>query len=282
MNKASGDSRRFQFSEDVSINFECYGTGSRTFLCLHGFGASLESWRDIQPLLSRENRVYLIDLKGFGLSSKPEDGKYSAADQAKIIGAFIEREGLSNLTVVGHSYGGAVALLTYFMLTDRGQKDRIGSLVLLDSAGYVQRLPFFVKIPRIPLFNKIVLCGIPVKWQASFTLRHLFYDGSRVTPARVQRYARFLHLRGSIDALIACAKQIVPSEPNGTISRISHMRLATLVIWGENDPAIPVEYAYKFHKDIAGSRLELIPRCGHVPQEERPIETSQFILDFCK
>jgi pimeloyl-ACP methyl ester carboxylesterase len=282
MDQSSSENRPFRFSEHVSINVECHGFGSRPLLCLHGFGASLESWRDIQPLLSRDHRVYLIDLKGFGLSSKPGDGKYSVEDQAEIVTTFIEQEGLSNLTIIGHSYGGAVALLAYFMLVDRGLGTRVASLVLLDSAGYVQKLPFFVMIPRIPLINRLVLDCIPSRWQASFTLRHLFFDSSKVTSERVQRYARFLRLQCSVDALIACARQLIPPDPTATISRMVHMRLATLIVWGQNDPAISVEYAYRFHQDISGSRLEVIPRCGHVPHEEYPVETSQIILDFCK
>ena len=282
MNKFRGKNQSFQFSEDVAINFECNGTGSRTLLCLHGFGASLESWRDIQPLLSRNCRIYLLDLKGFGYSSKPRDGRYSAEDQAQIVTSFIERYDLSNITIVGHSFGGAVALLTSFMLRDKGLANRLESLLLIDSAGYVQKLPFFVLIPRLPLLNKFVLGTLPARWQASFTLKHLFYDSSQVTEERIHRYARFLSLPGSHQALIASARQIVPSGPDEMISRILQIRLATLIIWGENDPAIPLEHARRFHRDIMGSRLEIIPKCGHVPHEERPVETSRMILDFCK
>jgi len=272
----------YQFSEGVSINFERHGSGASTLLFLHGFGASLESWRDLQPLLSSKYLVYLMDLKGFGLSSKPNDGRYSVGDQAEIVARFIEQQNLSNVTIVGHSYGGVVALLTSFVLEDKGLRDRLASLILIDSAGYLQKFPFFVLLPRIPFLNKLVIGAIPARWQASFTLRHLFYDTSKVTEERIQRYARFLSLPGSHEALIACARQIVPSDPTAYISRILEINLATLILWGENDPVIPLEYAYRFHQDIAGSQLAIIPRCGHVPHEEHPIETSQIVFDFCK
>lgn len=282
MSNQSGQSCRFQFSKEVSLNFEIYGTGAPTLLCLHGFGASLESWRDIQPLLSASHRVVLVDLKGFGLSSKPHDGKYSAKDQAEIVTAFIEQNGFADLALVGHSYGGAVALLTYFKLLDKGLGSRVLSLVLLDSAGYVQRLPFFVLLPRIPVVNRLVLCGVPAKWQARFTLRYLFYNSSEVTTERIQRYARFLRLPGSVEAMITCARQIIFSDSEQSISRIVTMRLATLVIWGQNDPAISVDYAHQFHRDISGSELKIVSRCGHVPHEEYPVEISQMILDFLR
>lgn len=269
----------FPFSEHVSINIERHGEGRRSLVCLHGFGASLESWRDILPLLAGDLSIYLLDLKGFGLSSKPLDQQYSPEDQAEIVASFVISEGITDLTLIGHSYGGAVALLTYFALVDKGFKNRVRALVLIDAGGYPQKLPFFVQIPRIPIVNKLILRSVSPKWQARSTLAYLFYDRSRVTKERVDRYARFLDLKGSHDALIASARQVFPEDLTSFTSRIPKIDVATLIIWGDNDPAIPLHHAHRFHKEITGSRLEIVPRCGHIPHEERPLETSTLIRD---
>ena len=73
---------------------------------LHGFGASLESWNDILPLLSVEFRIYRLDLKGHGLSDKPRDGRYSTGEQARIVTTFIKDHQLQDVVLLGHSYGG--------------------------------------------------------------------------------------------------------------------------------------------------------------------------------
>src|SRR5690242_2244194 len=63
----------FHYSEVVTINYEKHGAGPRSLIFVHGFGASLETWRDLVPYLSSTYTLYLLDLKGFGLSSKPND-----------------------------------------------------------------------------------------------------------------------------------------------------------------------------------------------------------------
>lgn len=104
--------KTFQFSPTVAINYETNGTGGTPIVMLHGFGASLETWRDIQPLLQDSFSLNLIDLKGSGLSSKPRDGNYSLESHAEIVESFLAWLQLDNVVLVGHSYGGAVALVT--------------------------------------------------------------------------------------------------------------------------------------------------------------------------
>jgi pimeloyl-ACP methyl ester carboxylesterase len=271
----------FRFSQDVEINFERRGSGKHILLCLHGFGASLRTWDDVSPFLDSSALMYLIDLKGFGLSSRPKDGRYSIQNQAEIIASFIRHEGLSGITLVGHSYGGIVALLTYFHLADNGPESAIQSLVLIDSAGYLQRPPFFISIPRIPIINSLLLNLIPIRWQAGFTLRRVFYDKSKVTKERINRYAEPLRTSGSGAALIAAAEQLIPHDAAAIIERIPQVRVPTQIIWGANDPAIPLEHGRRFHREIAHSRFRVIEKCGHVPHEEQPLETARVIIDFC-
>ena len=80
---------------------------------VHGFGASLESWHDIYPHLCGDYQTVRVDLKGFGFSSKPKDSTYSLEDQAELLASFLKGLGLGRVVLVGHSYGGGVALLTY-------------------------------------------------------------------------------------------------------------------------------------------------------------------------
>lgn len=274
------NNRTFEFSPGIEINFEVCGNGNQPMLLLHGFGASLESWRDIQPWLEKHFRLYLVDLKGFGLSSKPKGGLYSLEDQVDVVVSFIESLNFDRLILIGHSYGGAIALLTYFKLDERSCAERISSLVLIDAAGYLQKLPFFISILQTPLVNRIVLNCLPAKWRAKFTLRRVFHDPCKVTDQIVDRYARFLDLPGSHNALIETAKLVIPDDPASVIQRIREIRAQTLIIWGQNDPAIPLEHAYRFREDISTSTLEVIPECGHIPHEEKPSETGQVVLSF--
>jgi pimeloyl-ACP methyl ester carboxylesterase len=270
----------FYYSDKIQINYEVHGNGNSTLVFLHGFGASVETWRDIQLPLSKGNTLYFLDLKGFGLSSKPDDGKYSLEDQAEIVLAFLKAHNLRDITLVGHSYGGAVALFTY--LRDRSGHARgiIRRLVLIDAAAYVQELPFFIDILRKPFINWVVMNLVPTQITASFTLHYLFYDENKLSEERITRYAEYFNQPGSYHSFVECARQIIPANPDSITALIKTIAVPTLIIWGANDPAIPLEEGQRLHQDIRNSKLVIIPNCGHIPHEESPEECLNAILNF--
>lgn len=276
------EKRSYQFSPEISINFEVCGKRKQTILLLHGYGASLESWRDVEPFLSKSFTLYILDLKGFGLSSKPDDAAYSIDNQAEIVVSFIKHHELRDFILGGHSYGGGVALVTYFKLQDIKHAARVKALILIDSAGYLQKFPFFISVLRFPVLNCVILKFVPAYLRARYTLERIFYDKSTVTKERVHRYARFFDLPGSHNSFIEVAKQIVPDNPDSIIQRIPNIKIPTLVLWGHNDPVIPIEHAHRFHQEIVNSKLEVIQQCGHVPHEEKPEQVASSIIQFFK
>ncbi|MBI3042899.1 MAG: alpha/beta fold hydrolase [Betaproteobacteria bacterium] len=106
-----------------------------TLILIHGFGASLESWHGVHPALSAQFPVVRLDLKGHGFSSKPKHDKYSLDEQARLVTAFINKLGLKRVVLVGHSFGGGVALLTFLQRQDRRASFDIAGLILIGSAG---------------------------------------------------------------------------------------------------------------------------------------------------
>jgi len=272
--------RTFDYSDKIQINYEIHGNGNSTLVFLHGFGASVETWRDIQLPLSQENTLIFLDLKGFGLSSKPDDGKYSIEDQAEIVLAFLKTHNLHDITLVGHSYGGAVSLLTY--LKDRSGNDRgiIRRLILIDASAYVQEFPFFINILRKPIINWAVMNLVPTQITAGFILHYLFYDENKLSDERITRYAEYFGQLGSYNSFVECAKQIIPANPDSISTLIKTIAVPTLIIWGANDPAIPLMQGQRLHQDIRNSKLVIIPNCGHIPHEESPEESLNAILTF--
>jgi pimeloyl-ACP methyl ester carboxylesterase len=269
----------------VPIHFREEGTGHRrgpSLLLIHGFGASLETWFDITPILARELRVVRLDLRGFGLSGKPKDRAYSPDEQAEIVAEFIEKSINGPVVVAGHSYGGGVAVLTYLKLRERQLGDRVAGLVLIDAASYSQALPFFVAQLRNPLTRFVAENLTTSEWRTRHVLEKLFMDKSRVDEARVERYARFLRLPGANHAIAEVAEQVVPPNLSELSDSLKTIRVPTLVIWGEKDPAIPVAFAHRLARDIGGARLVIIPDVGHIPHEEQPAATAEAILGFMR
>jgi pimeloyl-ACP methyl ester carboxylesterase len=92
----------------------------------------------VAPELAKSHRVIAVDLKGFGQSDKPFDGRYSVFDQAELLAQLIEDKDLRNLTLVGHSFGGGIALLLALEANQR-LAGRISRLVLLDTIAQVEQ-----------------------------------------------------------------------------------------------------------------------------------------------
>lgn len=270
--------RSFAYDLSTNMNYEVHGEGPPSLIFLHGFGASRESWLDILPFLQGIGTMYLVDLKGHGLSSKPNDAQYSLRDQADIISAFIEREHIEDVVLVGHSYGGAVALMTYFELRAKGFG--VSSLVLIDSPGYLQTFPFFVSILRKPIINRLVLTFIPAEVRARQTLDHIFYDRKNVSIERIHRYAQYFDLPGAHHAFIECAKHIVPSDIDAFVAQIPTVSIPTLIVWGNEDPIISIAVGERLHGEIHSSQFVVLPQCGHVAQEEQPRSTGDVIAQF--
>jgi pimeloyl-ACP methyl ester carboxylesterase len=270
----------FAYTDQIRISYEVHGNGSTPIVFLHGFGASVETWRDIQSRLSLGNKLFFLDLKGFGLSSKPDDGKYSLEDQAEIVLAFMKTQNLHDVTLIGHSYGGAVCLYTYFNDRSRLNGGLIRRLVLIDAAAYVQKFPFFIEILKTPVVNWVVMKLVPAQTRASLILHSLFYDAGKLSDERITRHADFLDEPGSYNSFVECAKQMVPVNPDSIYALIKTIEVPTLILWGANDSAIPVEQGQRLCRDIRTSTLVIIPNCGHIPHEEAPDESLEAILNF--
>lgn len=264
-------------TSQLNLSFEIHGTGN-PILFLHGLGASIYSWRYLVPL-AEQHQLIFIDLKGFGASPKPLDKPYSAQDQADLIHEFIVRHDLRNLVVVGHSFGGGVALLTALKLSGE-RSDRLSGLVLIDSAGYKQHLPGYINVLRTPILGPLLLDLLSSERQARSILRLAYYDRSKITREQVAAYAAPIDSPGGRHALVQTANQIIPPNIEEITSHYKNISVPTLILWGRQDRIVPLKIAQQLDVAITNSRLVILESCGHIPQEEKPTETIGIIAGF--
>ena len=269
--------------DGIAINYTSSATTPEdvTLVLIHGFGASLETWHDIYPTLSTRFPVVRLDLKGHGFSSKPQDDKYSLDEQARLVIAFINKLGIKRVVLVGHSLGGGVALLTYLQHQDKKANFEIAGLVLIDSAGYPQKLPFFVSTIQNPI-TRFFAYLMSSERRAQLLLERIVSVKSKITAERIYRYAYFFDLPGSRNALKQTARYIVPSNVDELVEMFKQILVPTLIIWGEQDSVVPVENAYRFNSDIKNSKLIVLPQTGHIPHEERPDQVLEALGEFMK
>ena len=262
----------------VNLYYQEQGKGPPVLL-LHGFGASTFTWRHVIPELAQTHRVIAVDLKGFGQSDKPFDERYSALDQAELLAQLIEDKDLRDLTIVGHSFGGGVALRLALDANDR-LGGRIVRLVLLDSIAYPQQIPVFFRLLDMPLVSQVGVRMVPPSVQTRVALQIAYHDDSKIDPEQVEIYAAPLKTAAGKHAIVQSARQIVPEDIDTLPERYKTITLPTLILWCDHDRIVPLDVGLKLRRTLPNSTLRMVEGCGHMPQEEQPKTTLTLLKGF--
>jgi pimeloyl-ACP methyl ester carboxylesterase len=200
-----------------------------------------------------------------------------------MVADFIKRQDLHDLVLMGHSMGGGVTLMTYLKLRD-ADPGRIQKLVLIDSAGYPQKLPWFIAMAKVPGLNALLSKLLSPRFATALVLKKCYYDKDAVTEEQIDTYAYFGSLPGAAAAVSQTARQLVPpkQEMEALIEQYKTVKVPVLIIWGKEDEVVPLKVGEKFKRDLPNSELVVLPRCGHIPPEEEPLATRQAVMDFLK
>ncbi|MEM7619952.1 MAG: alpha/beta hydrolase [Pseudomonadota bacterium] len=250
-------------------------------LLIHGFGANIFSWRYLIPELSKTHRVIAVDLKGFGLSDKPYDEEYSVFDQADIIFQLMRDMRLKNVTLVGHSFGGGIALATYFK-AKKEKSDIISKMAILDGLAYKQPIPFFLHVMRTPVVSDLGIALVPPEVHARASLSYSYHKDHRITEEAVQNYAQPYYNFNGRYAAKQTAKQILPENIDVYTKQYSRIKVPVKLIWCKHDRVVPLINGLKLNSALPNSHLEILDDCGHIPQEEAPSETLDILQKFLK
>lgn len=254
------------------------GTGPVVIL-IHGFGGSLWQWEYQQVLSHHGYRVITVDLLGSGFSDKPAL-EYRPREILGFVLGFMDRLAIPRATLIGNSMGAGVALAV--ALTE---PERVERLVLIGG------LPADIKSRLAsPLVRKALDSSVP-SWLAEIgaklfgpsvgekVLREIIYDQSMITPAVLDRSDRNRRQPGLIGPILAITKTL-PDWESHYAPRLNEIRQPTLIIWGEEDRIFPPSVGQTLSQTIAGSRLTLIRRAGHIPQWEQPEVVNHTIRAF--
>lgn len=244
---------------------------------IHGFASSGQEFGRLLPALAEARSLIVPDLLGFGFSERvlTPVPAYSHRGQAALLKDLLDQLGVTQVDLVGSSYGGGIA--AQFSLD---YPERVRRIVFVDAEiygtgegnGAVAYLPFGL--------NRAVtwtaLGGGPVAAQlaelACADAAACLGDGE-FTAAR----AHLTRIRGNTDALIAFSQtprdKRLPDE-------IGQVTAPALVVWGEQDQIIAPEFGERLAAALPDARLEWIARAGHVPHLEQPAVVAPLILDF--
>ena len=256
--------------DDLTVHYKTAGSGDPTLILLHGFGASVFSWRQVVGPLAELGTVVAYDRPAFGLTERPlswESGAnpYSPQAQVELVTGLMDTLGLERAILVGNSAGGTVAVNTAL-----AHPERVQGLILVDAAVYegggappwIQPL---LHTPQMDRLGPLLARQIAVRGDAF--LESAWHDPGRITAEDRAGYRRPLRAENWDRALWELTKASRQPDLSG---RVPDITLPSLVISGDDDRLVPVESSIRLAEQLPNAELVVIPDCGHLPHEECP------------
>ena len=273
----------FLSKNHVALNYLEKNNGENVVVFLHGFSLNLFSWENFHKEIIDNTRFYFIDLKGFGFSDKPKNSDYSITEQSNLIIEFLDTKNIKKFSLVGHSYGGLVSLaISNEIIRNRIDDLEIQKLILLDVPAYKEINPQFLKVLKNKFLSFFALDVLPTCFITNHTLKRTFYNYKQAKKNHFERYNYFFKIQGIDYSMRELANQIIPVNIDEIEKSLPLISCPTLIIWGENDELIPLEYGKKLNKKINNSILKIIKECGHVPHEEQMLLVKELLINFLK
>ncbi len=266
--------------DGATVHYQEFGDAADpTLILIHGFTSSTYVWHPVAPQLAEENfHVVAVDLLGFGYSDKPAWFEYSIVSQSRIIERLMDRLGIGRATLVGNSYGGAVASTVAL-----DYPERVGKLVLVDAV-----INDYAKNNSILKYASIVGLGeivTPFLLDSKTFMRYRMkntlapQNHHLITQERIDSSHRPLSAANAHHSVLSSARHWDAARIEEDAFLINQ---PTLIVWGEDDKIIPLQDGEKLHREILNSRLVVLKDCGHAPQIEKPARFVNLVAEFCR
>jgi pimeloyl-ACP methyl ester carboxylesterase len=245
--------------------------GAPALLLLHGFGSSLQAWDDWSLKLEQKYRLIRLDLPGFGLTGASPANDYSEEKDLAILTHFVDKLGLEKFSVVGHSMGGKMA-----WSLAASQPERVQALVLMAPDGFPETKDIGTKPYEVPAIMGLIKFVLP-KYLVRKSIEPAFSDADALNDALVNRYFDMLRAPGVRGAILERSNQTIYTDP---VPRLKAIKAPTLLIWGEQDQMIPSTNAQSYANILSNSTTVLVPKLGHLLQEEQPEKGLAAVMQF--
>ena len=251
------------------VNFIEAGSGP-VLLLIHGMAGTCVNWEAVIEPLAINHTVIAPDFPGHG-GSAPGGGDYSLGSLASGLRDLLLTVGHERATLVGHSLGGGVALQFTYQFPEMVER-----LALVSSGGLGPDVSPILRAAALPGAELFISATAGVGSRVGSVVgRGLGLVGLRPNAdlAEVTRGYATLTDPERRKAFVATLRSVVGTQGQ-RVAALDKLYLADdlplLIVWGENDPIIPVDHAREAHAQLPNSRLEIFEDTGHVPQLERP------------
>ena len=252
-------------------------------LLLHGLGCNHTTWEPVIDDLAKRFTVIAPDLLGHGLSAKPR-ADYSVGGYANGVRDLLTVLGVDKVTVVGHSFGGGVAMQFAYQFPERTER-----VVLVASGGLGPEVSPAIRAITTPGFHQAMgvatlpgvrhlgvagmkaLSSLPLKATHDLDEVADIYDSFKDPAARAA-------IRHVVRAVVDWRGQIVTMADRAYLTQAMPM----CVVWGRDDKVIPVRHPSLAAALAPRSRIEVIPNSGHFPHKDHPQRFARIVTDFVR
>jgi len=245
----------FVLKEEHGFSYIDEGEGE-VLLLLHGLMGALSNWDKVIEEFRGQYRVIIPILPIYDLPLLTTGVK----SLAKYVHKFVKYKKLNNITLLGNSLGGHVALI--YVLS---HPTYVKAMVLTGSSGLYENA-FGGSFPRRESYDF-------VKEKVEYT----FYDPKTATKELVDDVFRIINDRHSVIRILAMAKSAIRHNMNADLHKI---KIPVSLIWGRDDKITPPEVAVEFNQLLPDSELHWIDKCGHAPMMEQPVEFNKYLKGF--
>ena len=258
---------KFASVDGNNIRYLDFGDSKKTLVLIHGLGASAERWEKIIPYLKKDFRIIVPDLVGFGQSDKPLVN-YTIDFFSKFLKKFLAAINVSSIFLIGSSLGGQVAA----KFTSRNNK-MVQKLVLVSPSG-------MMKHSTVALDAYVMAALYPNEQSAKMAFEIMSGSTKEVDSKTVFEFVKRMKLP---NAKMAFMSTLLGLKNAKVISHIlEKIQVPSMVIWGKEDPVIPIKYSTEFLSKIKNCNFYFMDGSGHTPYVDNPKQFTQHVSTFFK
>lgn len=242
------------------VAWGCAGSGP-DLVVAHGWPWSSFSWHRVIPELARHFTVHWFDMPGFGRSAKSEKQSTALDVQGLVFAEMLEFWKLERPNVIAHDFGGVVTLRAHLLHGVDYAQLVLMNVVALSPWGS----EFFDHVGR----HVDAFTGLPPHIHEAVVGAYI--RGALVNDLADDDFTRLCAPWLSEEGRVSFYRQFAQADERYTREiedKLDAIRCPVAILWGENDPWIPIARGRMLHKEIPQSSFEALPGVGHLPQLE--------------
>ncbi|MHA1231120.1 MAG: alpha/beta fold hydrolase [Candidatus Helarchaeota archaeon] len=256
----------------IKLYYEEFGSGE-PIIMLHGWNENGRIFKNQIEFFSQKGyKVYTLDMRGHGKSSKPRFG-YTFYRMVNDVYYFTKKIEINNPIIIAHSMGGMVAMKYYL------KYNNCKSLVLISSPCIIPiQMSGIIKLGGDYLLKKL---RSGLKFASEMMLKNL-QKGLEINELNDMEQKYKFDYRDFQVPLYVTISLAINSLSYNVKYKLKDFNIPVLIIAGEKDDLIPISLFENMEKEMPNCILKKFENCGHFSFIEEPIKTNEIILDFLK